>query len=301
MRTIIHLSDLHFDRVDQSLVPKLIECATQLKPDIVAVSGDFTQHARPAEFQRASDFLRKLPGHLILVPGNHDMAFLNPWRRATQRLKLYKQHITSNLQPFYCDAEIAILGLNTARVLHLRNGRIREWQVDQVEELMGLATPDAIRILVTHHPFDLPETYAAAELIGTRVIKRIVASVDVMLAGHMHISHAAPTALRYKFDNRSAIFVQAGTALSTRARGEANSFQLIRTGRNALDVEQYSACEDGFQPVKSTRFVRSSSGWAPELVHVNPAESEAAMHVLQEEQQFASRIPGTDAAPVHRR
>ena len=47
------------------------------------------------------------------------------------------------------------------------------------------------------------------------MMKRVVAAVDVLLAGHMHISHAAPTAIRYKLAGNSAVFVQAGTALST--------------------------------------------------------------------------------------
>jgi 3',5'-cyclic AMP phosphodiesterase CpdA len=243
MRTIVHLSDLHFNRVDDDLIPKLLDIVRALKPNVVAVSGDFTQHARPEEFDRARTFLRSLPGHLILVPGNHDMAFLNPWRRVTQRLTLYKQYITSDLQPQYSDAEMTIVGLNTARVAHLRNGRIREWQIDHMEHLMSIAEPGAVRILVTHHPFDLPSSYHADELIGSAVMKRVVASVDVLLAGHMHISHAAPTAIRYKLAGNSAVFVQAGTALSTRSRGEPNSFQVLRTRGSHMEVEQFSASD----------------------------------------------------------
>lgn len=261
MRTIVHLSDLHFNRVEEHLVSKLTECIREINPQIVAISGDFTQHAWPVEFERARDFVRGLPGRLILVPGNHDMAFYNPWRRAVQRLQLYKRYLTSNLQPSYSDAEVAILGLNTARVSHLRNGRIRDWQVDRMQEHMDTAEPGAVRILVTHHPFDLPESFAKAELIGARVIRRIVASVDVLLAGHMHISHAAPTAERYKLDGNSAIFVQSGTALSTRGRGECNSFQVLRVSRSGIEVEQFSAGADGFRAAKSIRFVRSDSGW----------------------------------------
>ena len=155
------------------------------------------------------------------------MAFLNPWRRVTQRLSLYKQYITNDLQPHYSDAEMTIVGLNTARVAHLRDGRVREWQVDHMEQLMSVSEPGAVRILVTHHPFDLPESYADAELIGSAVMKRVVAAVDVLLAGHMHISHAAPTAIRYKLAGNSAVFVQAGSACRVH-RGEP-LVQVLRT------------------------------------------------------------------------
>jgi 3',5'-cyclic AMP phosphodiesterase CpdA len=299
MRTIVHLSDLHFNWVQEELVPKLVETVRALKPNVVAISGDFTQHARPKEFERARTFVRSLPGHLIMVPGNHDMAFLNPWRRITQRLSLYKQYITHDLQPHYSDAEISMVGLNTARVAHLRNGRVREWQVDHMEDVMSRAEPGAVRILVTHHPFDLPESYEAAELIGSRVMKRVVAAVDVLLAGHMHISHAAPTAIRYKLAGSSAIFVQAGTALSTRERGEPNAFQVIRTHGSSIEVEQYAEnpAADGFHPVKTTRFIRSESGWKAATLEVSPAATLEDMQVLRAERAIASDIPGNEVTP----
>jgi 3',5'-cyclic AMP phosphodiesterase CpdA len=292
MRTIVHLSDLHFNHVREPMIPKLLDRVRSLRPDIVAISGDFTQHAWPTEFERARSLVRAFPGHLIMVPGNHDMAFFNPWRRAVQRLKLYKEHITSNLQPFYADAEVSILGLSTARISHLRNGKIREWQVDHIEELMSRADPGAIRVLVTHHPFDLPESYKVAELIGSRVIKRVVASVDVLLAGHMHISHAAPTAMRYKLSGHSAIFVQAGTALSTRERGEVNSFQVVRTSRTSIDVQQFSALDDDFHPVKSTRFIRSETGWKADMIEIDQAATPHDLQVIKAEQQLVSEVAG---------
>jgi 3',5'-cyclic AMP phosphodiesterase CpdA len=299
LKVVVHLSDLHFGRVDDALLPRLTESVHALRPHVVAISGDFTQHARPREFEKARNFIRTLPGHLLMVPGNHDMAFLNPWRRVTQRLELYKQYISNDLHPFYSDAKLAIMGLNTARVTHLRDGRVREWQVDHLEDLMSRVDPGAVKILVTHHPFDLPESYAAAELIGSRVMKRIVAVVDVLLAGHMHISHAAPTALRYKLAGNSAIFVQAGTASSTRKRGEVNSFQVIRTDGSTVEVEQFSArnAEEGFHPVKTTRFVRSSSGWRADTLEVHAEATPEDLRVLRVEQRIASDIPGNSVEP----
>ena len=46
MRTLVHLSDLHFGRVDPIVVDALRTTVTELAPDLVAVSGDFTQRAR---------------------------------------------------------------------------------------------------------------------------------------------------------------------------------------------------------------------------------------------------------------
>ncbi|HYP07657.1 MAG TPA: metallophosphoesterase, partial [Bryobacteraceae bacterium] len=234
-----------------------------------------TQNAEPKEFQEAAALLAKLPGRRILVPGNHDMAFLNPVRRVTQRLRLYRKYITSDNQPFYSDEELVVLGLNTARVSHLRNGRIRRWQVDLLEEKMNATPREAVRVLVTHHPFDLPEKVHARELLGQKgeILERVAACVDLMLAGHMHISHSGPTAERYKLAGRSAVFVQAGTAISLRARGEPNAFQIIRTNPGEIEVQtmQFFADHSAFMPQAISKFHRSTSGWSRAEITVLPA------------------------------
>jgi 3',5'-cyclic AMP phosphodiesterase CpdA len=210
------------------------------------------------------EWIRSLPGTPIIVPGNHDMAFYNPVRRATQRLSLFRQLVTENPEPFYRDAEITILGLNTARVSHLRDGRIRKWQVDRLEERMKEAAPGTIRVLVTHHPFDLPADYHDRELVGSgrEYLPRVVKFIDVLLAGHMHISFAGPTAVRFKLPGvSSAIFVQSGTALSTRTRTEGNSFQVIRTSPDRITAEEWSAGSDTrFEPKPALTFIRNASG-----------------------------------------
>jgi 3',5'-cyclic AMP phosphodiesterase CpdA len=260
MRTIVHLSDLHFNAVNDDLIEPLVASVQSVAPDVLAVSGDLTQHAWPAEFRRAAELMKRLPGVLIVVPGNHDMSFYNPVRRATQRLRLFRDLITADPEPFYADDEIAVLGLNTARVRHLRDGRIREWQVRRLEEKLG---KHPMRVLVTHHPFDLPAVYPGSEILsgGQAYIRRVVRSVDVLLAGHMHISHAGPTALRYEFEAESAVFVQAGTALSTRGRGELNAFQVIRTTVTQIEVTQHSFTGAAFTADAVRRFERQGGGW----------------------------------------
>jgi 3',5'-cyclic AMP phosphodiesterase CpdA len=73
MRTLVHLSDLHFGRVDRALVEPLSELVGRMKPDVVVVSGDLTQRARTEQFKDARRFLDSLPSPQIVVPGNHDV------------------------------------------------------------------------------------------------------------------------------------------------------------------------------------------------------------------------------------
>ncbi|HZV65877.1 MAG TPA: metallophosphoesterase, partial [Telluria sp.] len=151
MRTLVHLSDLHFGRVDALLLDPLRELVRRLAPDLVVVSGDLTQRARSAQFEAARAWLDTLPGPQIIVPGNHDISLYNVFRRFLQPLERYRRYITDDLAPVYKDEEIAVLGVNTARSLTFKDGRINR---EQIAALRGrLAGLDGrTKVVVTHHP-----------------------------------------------------------------------------------------------------------------------------------------------------
>jgi 3',5'-cyclic AMP phosphodiesterase CpdA len=266
MRTLVHLSDIHFGRVDETILPRLIARVHEIRPDIVAVSGDLTQRARAREFHQARDFLRALPQPQIVVPGNHDVPLHNVYARFRSALDEYRRYITEDLEPYYSDPEIAVAGCNTARSLTWKGGRISQAQVIRIAERMCSLGPDIAKILVTHHPFDLPENYKASSLVGraSMAMERLLnCGVDLLLAGHLHLSHTGHTAIRYKIAGRSAIFVQAGT-LSMRGRGEANAFNVIRIERDSIEVRRMNwRPEDGaFVETSCETFERLPEGWA---------------------------------------
>ncbi len=171
------------------------------------------------------------------------------------------------MRPSYADDEIAILGVNTARSLTIKGGRINKTQVAWLREKFCAFGPDVIKIVVTHHPFDLPEGHHGRDLVGrSRMAIRELSTcgADLFLAGHLHISHTGHTAKRYKFGGRTAVVVQAGTASSTRGRGEVNSFNVIRLAQTDISIERLA-----WQPSQTTfitsvtdRFLRASSGWS---------------------------------------
>ena len=95
-RTLVHLSDIHFGRVDPVVIDPLLCAVRRLAPDVVVVSGDLTQRARTAEFLAAREFLDKLPEPRIVVPGNHDVPLYNLYGRFVEQLARYRQFITSD-------------------------------------------------------------------------------------------------------------------------------------------------------------------------------------------------------------
>jgi len=267
MRTLVHLSDLHFGRIDEALLEPVIRAVSGLKPDVVVVSGDLTQRARSQQFKDAREFLDKLPSPQIVVPGNHDVPLHNPFTRFLQPLDKYKQYITDNLEPFYSDEEVAILGINTARSLTIKDGRINERQIAAIRDRLCPFPDDVIKIIVTHHPFDLPEGHREHDLVNraTRAMEAIAkCGADVLLAGHLHVSHTGHSSARYKIAGHSALVVSAGTATSTRGRGETNSFNILRVRHPYINVERLSWQPERstFVPSSTEHFHHSADGWA---------------------------------------
>lgn len=268
MRTIVHLSDLHFGRVDPAILLPLVTFIGQIKPDLVAVSGDLTQRARTAEFMAAKGFLSAIPFPQIVVPGNHDVPLFNPLARFARKLDGYQRYITPELQPAFVDDEIIVVGVNTARALTWKDGRINAQQLQQLRETMKAAPSVRTRIVVTHHPFDLPEG-ASGRVVGrSRLAIKTLAEcgVDLLLAGHFHIADITQTAKRYQLPGYSAIIVSSGTSTSTRGRGQPNSLNVIRIDEPNLTIERrtWRPTSALFDVLSIEQFRRAESGWIRE-------------------------------------
>ncbi|MEY2528118.1 MAG: hypothetical protein QOJ05_208 [Verrucomicrobiota bacterium] len=265
MRTLIHLSDLHFGRVDPAILAPLLEFIFEIKPDLVAVSGDLTQRARTAEYAAAKEFLAGIPFPQIVVPGNHDVPLHNLLARFARKLDRYRRHISNDLQPVFVDSELVVAGVNTARALTWKDGRINRRQLEALRATMQSATAGQTKIVVTHHPFDLPAG-ATGRVVGrSRLAMKVLAEcgVDVLLAGHFHIADISQTAKRYRLPGYSAIVVSSGTSTSTRGRGQPNSLNVIHIDRPNLTIERrtWRPTTGLFDVLSIELFQHTDQGW----------------------------------------
>ena len=265
MRTLLHLSDLHFGRVNASLVEPVLEAARRMAPDLVVISGDFTQRARRAQFRAAKLFLERLPEPRLVVPGNHDIPLWDVIRRFASPLGRYRRYIARDLAPFYEDEEMAVLGINTARSLTRKYGRINERQIAEARRIFAQVKPGLVKVVVTHHPFTLPPG-AHRGLVGRSAMAMrglAAAGVDLILSGHLRLQHTDLTAQRYQIAGYSALVAQVGTTISTRGRGEANAFNFIRVERDRITIEHHlwQEGEGLFALGMSECFVRAGSEW----------------------------------------
>jgi 3',5'-cyclic AMP phosphodiesterase CpdA len=262
-RVIAHLSDLHFGRIDPPTLDPLAAEIAELKPDLIAVSGDLTQRARPQEFEQARIFLDRLPGPRIVVPGNHDVPLHNPYLRFISKWQRFREHIHTDLDQSFTDEELAVAGINTARALTWKSGRIGLGQIENVRRFFAASNAGALRVLVAHHPLDLPQVWHGsdqARRAGSALERWGKCGVDLILAGHAHRAWAGGGAETLRLANHRAVVVQAGTATSTRGRGEPNSFNVIEVGREEIIVVRKTWQPDRrrFAQTHEDRFARES-------------------------------------------
>ena len=275
MRTLAHISDVHFGREDPELVAGLLESVAAARPDVVVVSGDLTQRAKKKQFKAARAFLHDLPVvPLVVVPGNHDVSWTNMFERAVRPLARYRKYITQDMEPFVDVGELAVAGINTVRAGAVKDGRINRRQMKVACDQLERAEATAVRIVVMHHPIDLAEGDLEHALVGrsdAAIVEFARCRVDLFLSGHLHTGLTLATSRRYRLAGYSAVMAQAGTAVSTRTRGEANAWNLIRIWGPAADasarmeVEQMEWNGKKFRGARVDAYERGSPGWA--LVH----------------------------------
>ena len=294
MRTIAHISDIHFGATDPRAVDALRRDLLAHRHDLLVVSGDFTQRARSGQFREAMAFLRDIPGPRLAVPGNHDVPLWNAARRFSKPLGRYKKFVDADLLPTFDDGRLLVMGLNTARPLSLsvkgfwKDGRVSRRQLLHVRRVFGRAD-DRFKVVVTHHPFlpppAAPASGVALEFDGPRdgaFRRRIVhkatraldvleeVGVELLLAGHLHLNYSGDVRLHHERTARSILSVQAGTATSHRTRGVPNAYNRIEVQTPADDgvpaervTVRVRQCEaDRFEPGAVATFEKRDAGWA---------------------------------------
>ena len=266
MRTLAHLSDLHFGSVEPALIEPLLERLREVAPQLVAISGDLTQRARASQFEDARAFLGRVSAPLLVVPGNHDVPLYRVWERFLSPLGKYKRYIAADLEPSFVDDEIAVLGVNTARSLTFKGGRINEEQIESLRRRLQALPESLTKVIVTHHPFDLPDEPDNDELVGRadEAMKAFAdCGVDLLLSGHFHASSAGDTSRRHPLAGYAALAIQAGTATSTRHRGEANAFNVLRIEPDAvaLEINAWQPAAGRFAVERTERYRRDADRW----------------------------------------
>jgi len=264
---LVHLSDLHFGAHDEELVEAVEQQVDQLKPELVVISGDFTQRARTEQFRQACEFLERLRerGHEVIgVPGNHDVPLYDVLRRFLSPLARYRRFIDETLCPFVELPDVAVLGINTARSLTFKDGRMNKQQVEFIRETFARVASDKMRVIVTHHPLFALEVGGEVErAIGRQELALDAveeSGVDMVLAGHAH--HASSQDAGDLVTRAGGVLVvQAGTATSTRVREQEQSFNTIDIAGASTTITVHAWNGDEFKANDARRYQLQGGRW----------------------------------------
>ena len=244
MRTIAHVSDIHFGRTEPGRTEALLRAVHEAEPDLTVVSGDLTMRARSKEYCQAVAWLAQLPEPYVVIPGNHDIPQVNLLDRFITPFRRYQKFVQEDLEPTWEDDEIALICLNTVRRMrwHLNwgEGGISEDQADRAKRWFAEKSEKKLWIVVTHHPFLPPPEAPKTRVVGgaRRAMDTFAdARVDLLLAGHVHQAYSGGSIRYYPRVQRSIVVAVSNTSSSNRLRGEPNSFNVITYDPPRLGIQ----------------------------------------------------------------
>lgn len=242
MSVLLHISDPHFGTERVEVKAALQRLAAELAPDCIVLSGDITQRARRAQFASARAFVDGLPAPVLVIPGNHDIPLFNLWARLRSPYGNFRRAFGPALEREWASPDWHIIAINTTRWWRHKDGEVSPAQIERVAQRIGQAAPGQVRVVVTHQPMLVTRQHDVRNLLhGHRRAADawLAAGVDLLLGGHIHLPYVRP--LR-PGSGHLAHVVQAGTAMSSRVRGDVpNSVNVLRRerGTHSCVVERW--------------------------------------------------------------
>src|SRR5581483_4478168 len=239
---LFHLSDLHFGpKFNEHLAELVLKDILNAKPDLTIISGDFTMRAQIDEYERARDYVERIPRPVFVIPGNHDqpLSWDTAWERLTTPWARYTRHFggMSGANVGVTDAKfempgVFILGVNDNHPL-IPGGIWSREQHAWMNSEFSNAPKDACKVLVMHHqiscngrlrPFG--HWFPTAHLNWLSQL-----GVELILNGHTHIPLLVRSA-------QGIVIAQSGTTMSTRVRhGHGNTYNQITIAPDALTIQ----------------------------------------------------------------
>jgi hypothetical protein len=276
MTRIVHLTDLHFGLERAELVPPLHEAILACHPDLVVVSGDLTQRARRGQFAQAMGFMRDLRLPVMVIPGNHDVPLYNLFARFLDPFGGFRRGAATDLTPMVQTGRLRLFGMNTADPFSWRRGIARKAEVDRVIRALRAGPPDAVNILVCHHPLEEPPGFERGETQGAaEAMTRLAdAGLHLVLSGHLH--HWSVGLGIGDGQSRRLFQMQTGTALCARAGERDHGFAVLDLWGSDLQVTPwiFDEAQGHFVAGPTQSFQRQDGYWRSDCSVTDGAPSD---------------------------
>jgi 3',5'-cyclic AMP phosphodiesterase CpdA len=269
MLTLLHASDMHFGKPFNPRVAEVFKASIEeISPDLLVLSGDFTQRAKVREYQAARDFLDELPGiPVVVTPGNHDVPLYRVWERLLSPHKNYRRFISPELDSVTTVGEATVVSLDSsAPRTAIVNGHLSDRQLLFAAEAFGRAPKGGPRVVVAHHHLASAPDYESDQVLpGARRCLDAFGKmgVELILGGHLHRAYVADSRDVVQSENEGPgiVIVHSGTTTSRRGRARErnkNSFNLIGIAERQMAITHYLCADERgpFRPVGTHAFPR---------------------------------------------
>ena len=262
---LLHISDLHAGSVEEAAVESSLEALVErVSPELIAVTGDLAHRGRRAEHERAAAFLRRLGRPLLVVPGNHDIAYTFPARFTHPFREFERQWET--VEPVYRSPELHVVGLNSVLPWRHQSGALRDAQLRRAAELLADAPGGSLKVVALHHHLIGAPWRSRKRPVSRRshILAALVdAGAELILAGHIH---QAAVSERHDFeverDGLAGVTVSIAPGLGQprpRRLGEARGLHVYEAAADSLRIETYVWRGDDWALTGERRFARGHS------------------------------------------
>jgi 3',5'-cyclic AMP phosphodiesterase CpdA len=260
LRCLVHLSDLHLPADLPAQSERLVATVKSLDPDLIIVTGDITRHGSLRQFKAGLDFMQALPYPAMVLPGNHDVPYLNLLLRLFRPFQRLVSHFPGVY--FQNDDGYMVVGLTTAAGFQWRLdwslGSVSLREVEKSCALMQAEPKDKWRIVASHHPLypDEQDPYRSQTLRAQMALEKLVqAGGDIFLHGHLHRQRAEAVTV----SGRQVLMIGASTALGDRERGQPSGFNALVIEGSTLRLIPYIWQQGDYFPAQERAFQRSGA------------------------------------------
>ncbi|MFW7377221.1 MAG: metallophosphoesterase family protein [Oligoflexus sp.] len=269
---ILQISDLHFGPPFVEKVGlAVLEFAAKSQADVIVITGDLTQRAKPYQFRQAKIFIDQLSkiAQTVTVIGNHDIPLFRVVERLWRPYRLYQSFISRNLD-FYVDVhDMRIVGLNSTHPYRkIKNGYLSPGQIKKCQQFFSAPGAEKIqtRILAMHHHLVPVPSFGHQEVLpqAPKLLEQLNAlDVHMVLSGHIHRSFIGNSLDIYAGEKRDKgiLIVSSGTTTSRRGRGaeqEKNTLNVVDIRKDDILISHfmYFSAANSFQVISKHSYQR---------------------------------------------
>jgi len=228
---ITHISDLHVS--GSYFVPewgdKIVRKINDINPDLLIISGDFTDDGHLHEYEKAVEFVERFKvTEKLLIPGNHDSR--------NDGYRLFEEFFGERF-PKYENDRVIIQGIDSSSP-DTDSGHLGRENYHYIEDMKET---DRIKIIVLHHHLiPIPGTGREENVVidsGDVLGLLVENGVHMVLSGHRHLPWV------WKLERTH--FITTGTATSWRLKGRSNpEFNILEIKDDHVLLEQHNIADD---------------------------------------------------------